>query len=66
MKHVIVQTHASDMWRELEALKTRLDVFGFSAVKIKIRIIDTLIFMSAKAVVWDDSEAAKAWKEAKE
>jgi hypothetical protein len=62
MKHVIVQTHASDMWVELEALKTRLDVFGFSAVKIKIRIIDTLLFMSAKAVVWDDSEAEQAGK----
>ena len=62
MKHVIVQTHASDMWRELEALKTRLDVFGFSAVKIKIRIIDTLLFTSAKAVVWDDSEAEQAGK----
>ena len=39
MKHVISETHSSEMWSELRTLpKDRLSEIGLHIVKIKIRI----------------------------
>jgi len=53
MKHVISETHSSEMWSELRTLKDRLSEIGLHIVKIKIRIFSWGPCLSAKAVVWD-------------
>lgn len=60
MKHVISETHSSEMWSELRSLKDRLSEIGLHIVKIKIRIFSWGPYLSAKAVVWDDADKASA------